>query len=333
MSELVRILRNAWLDKALVTATLELTYACNLNCVICYNDVDLAGTRMTRQDYATLLDAFDQIGLLNLTLSGGEPLASPDFFFIGARARELGFLVRIKSNGHAIDDAMAKKIKEEVGPYGFDISLHGASSESHDAQTQRPGSFSRLLNNLESIKRHGMRVKLNAPLTSLNEHEVEQMYDIADRLGFPLRFDPQLTIKDNGDESPLTMAVSNEGLAHWRELTLERSRAKRAASQDQVEEAPREVPPPRESAQHCGAGSNGVTIDPFGTVLPCVQWRKPMGSLHTSSLAEIWGSSSAEDLRAENREFKAAGHAKGACPGMPPRPQNNGKQRVLRVLP
>ena len=51
--------------------------------------------------------------MLNLTLSGGEPLAHPDFFLLGSRARELGFVVRVKSNGHALRGA-ALRLSEPV---------------------------------------------------------------------------------------------------------------------------------------------------------------------------------------------------------------------------
>jgi hypothetical protein len=53
--------------------------------------------------------------VLNLTLSGGEPLAHPDFFLLGSRARELGFVVRVKSNGHALRGAALRRLRDKVG--------------------------------------------------------------------------------------------------------------------------------------------------------------------------------------------------------------------------
>ncbi len=38
----------------------------------------------------------------------------------------------------------------------------------------------------------------------------------------------------------------------------------------------------------CGTASANVVLDPFGNVLPCVQWRRPLGNVREQSLEEIW---------------------------------------------
>ena len=91
-----------WENHHLFSALLELTYRCNLDCYFCYNDLGLRGEPLTFGAYERVLDDLRTLGCLHLTLSGGEPLAHPDFFSIGAKARELGFVVRVKSNGHAL---------------------------------------------------------------------------------------------------------------------------------------------------------------------------------------------------------------------------------------
>lgn len=42
---------------------------------------------------------------------------------------------------------------------------------------------------------------------------------------------------------------------------------------------------------HCGAGSEGIHVDPFGNVFPCLHLRWPAGNLHRQSIAEIWNDS------------------------------------------
>ena len=41
-------------------------------------------------------------------------------------------------------------------------------------------------------------------------------------------------------------------------------------------------------SKHCGAGSATVTVDPFGNVYPCVQWRRRVGNLHEQSIQTTW---------------------------------------------
>src|SRR4029077_223726 len=50
--------------------------------------------------------------------------------------------------------------------------------------------------------------------------------------------------------------------------------------------------------KHCGAGSSGIAVDPYGNVYPCVQWRRAVGNLHERSIREIWtGSRDLDDIR------------------------------------
>jgi MoaA/NifB/PqqE/SkfB family radical SAM enzyme len=96
---------------------------------------------MTLAEYHTVLAELADMGVLNLTFTGGEPLANKDFFAIAGRARDLGFVIRIKSNGHALRGAVARRLREEVDPYIVEVSLHGASAAVHDRQTRVDGSF------------------------------------------------------------------------------------------------------------------------------------------------------------------------------------------------
>jgi len=345
------VVERTWEKNLLFSALLELTYRCNLDCAFCYNDLGLRGRALSREQYLKLLADLAELGTLNLILSGGEPLAHPDFFLLGARARELGFLVRVKSNGHALRGELVRRLREEVDPFLLEISLHGARAETHDRQTRVAGSFDRLRANLGELLAAGLRIKLNVTLTCWNEGEVEAMYALADGLGVPLQFDPEVTPKDDGDAEPLALRASEGGLRRLFAVIGARAEARRlrgapadppvAREGEQLsdgarpgfrapaEGAPSEGAPPGGGAfaggKHCGAGSASIAVDPYGNVYPCVQWRRAVGNLHEVRLAELWRGSSR--VLAEVREavvragetVAAAGEpglAMGFCPGL-----------------
>ncbi len=325
-----------WRENRLFTVLLELTYRCNLDCFFCYNDVSLKGTPLATEQYFSLLDELAELGTLQLSLSGGEPLAHPDFFRIGARARELGFVVRIKSNGHALRDVLARRVRDEIDPYAIEVSLHGARAETHDRQTRVPGSFTRLVENLGGLAELGLRVKINSTLTAYNEGEIEGMFAIADSLGFPLQIDPDVTPRDNGDLEPLVVRASRAGLVRLFEIETERGSARAAtmgetpaadaATAGQVAAVQRQgdADQPRPaSGKHCGAGSSNIAIDPYGNVYPCVQWRRPVGNLHQASIREIWSTSPAlagirqlvTEIPGRLQASGPAAHLLNFCPG------------------
>ena len=134
------------------------------------------------------------------------------------------------------------------------------------------------------------------------------MFALADSLGFPLQIDPDVTPRDNGDREPLVVRASRAGLVRLFEIETERGSARAAAMGESCRRsggrtAAGAVPavqrqgdadqPRPSSGKHCGAGSSNIAIDPYGNVYPCVQWRRPVGNLHQTSLREIWSASPA----------------------------------------
>ena len=314
--------QRTWRENILFSVILELTYRCNLDCSFCYNDTNLRGSSLSRAEYLHFFNDLRELGTLNLTLSGGEPLAHPEFFALGAAAREMGFVVRIKTNGHALRGRIAQRVRDEIDPFVLEISLHGATAATHDRQTQVPGSFERLIANLEEIKALGLRVRLKTPLTRWNEREIDAMYELADRLELPLEVDTQITGRDNGDQSPKQITPTPEGIARWIAYTDERQ-ARWLREHPQLDaDVPAKAPPVEEAKKQCGAGSASVTVDPYGNVYPCVQWRRHIGNLHETSIIDLWQNSAVlgevRQLTASARETIVRDGFQDApfCPGI-----------------
>jgi len=305
----------SWEENHLFSVLVELTYRCNLDCFFCYNDLNLRGTPLTFDEYATFLRDLADMNVLNVILSGGEPLAHPDFFRIGSLARDLGFVVRVKSNGHALRGELARRLRDEVDPYVVEVSLHGACAETHDRQTRVPGSFARLIENLGVMKELGLRVKVNSTLTAWNEDETAGMYAICDALELPLRFDLQVSPRDDGDRAPLAIAPTAAGIRTLIDVQNARSGA---AGFSPPDDGRAEARP---STKHCGAGSAGIALDPYGNVYPCVQWRRAVANLHDVRIAEIWRTGF-DEIRAETEEAARVvrAHPQGKllnfCPGL-----------------
>ena len=215
-------------------------------------------------------------------------------------------------------------MRDEIDPFLIEVSLHGATAATHDRQTRVPGSFDRLRANLAELARLGLRVKLNSTLTRWNEGEIAEMFALADALGLPLQVDPEVTPRDDGDREPLEVASSREGVLRLFRLQFERGRA--AGGTGERAEVARggddgTVPVPLH--KHCGAGSAGIAVDPYGNVYPCVQWRRPVGNLHRQSIREIWqGSAELADVRELTVQVKQrvdgqgpGSHLLNFCPG------------------
>lgn len=318
-----RLFDRAREENVLSTVLFELTYGCNLDCTFCYNDLKQTGRRLALDDYKGMLDELADMGVLQLALSGGEPLLYRHFFELGAYAREKGFVIKVKSNGVPLNQRNAERLKAEVDPFMVDISLHGSNPQTHDRLTQVPGSFERLMRNIKIMQSLNVRLKMNSPLTYSNEGEVAEMFELADRLGVPLEFDPEIAPRDDGDMSPLELAPSKDGIKNMVRISMERGRRSYDPDRLEIKLKPPIEPSPkldRKKQKICGAGSTNLTIDPFGNVYPCVQFRRSVGNIHTQSIKQIWAGSAelktVRDLAGQALEISITKGQKQFCMGL-----------------
>jgi radical SAM protein with 4Fe4S-binding SPASM domain len=215
-----------------------------------------------------------------------HPVPDPDrkdFFDIARRARELGFAIRIYTNGYLIDEAMAKKIKEIVNPVEIEISLHGARPETHEKLTCVPGSLPKLINGVKHLRANGVKVNLKCPITRDNQDEVLDMHRLAKDLDCTMIFDPVITPRDDGDKDPLGLMATDDFLRrYWSDPAYAEARKE-------------PVPMPRHDGPGeavCGTGRSGLAIDPYGNIYPCVQWRRKVANIKDlETLRDMWRTS------------------------------------------
>ena len=292
--------------RILHTVALELTYKCNLDCFFCYNDRNKKGTPLSLEDYQVLLQDLAEMQTLNLMLTGGEPMIHPHFFAIGAITRELGFITRIRTNGHSLSKNVCRRLKQEVDPYEVEVSLHGATPEVHDKQTRICGSFDRLVSNIGHAKEAGLRIRSVTTPTKWNEHQIPELFDLTESLDIPLRFQGPVSPRDNGDNSPLSIQPLQGTWNKIHELHTKRKENydKKTNSADTQYENDRLAEQMiKLEKRTCSVGVDGVDIDPYGNVQACMHLQESAGNIHHQSIKDIWADS-ALFARARSRAEK-----------------------------
>lgn len=299
----------ARLRRDLLDVTVELTYRCNLDCFYCYNDRGKRGRTLSLGQYRALFEDLARMQTMFVMLTGGEPMVHPHFFEIGRITRELGFVVRVRTNGHTLNARNVGRLLNEVEPYVVEVTLHGASAEVHDRQTRVAGSFHRLVRHLRGARAAGLRCGLVVTPTAWNEHEIEPMVVLADELGMPLRFQGPVGPRDNGDVAPLSIQPAQatwtlvERVVAERREAAQQGRGRAEVSADSGDEVP----------ATCSVGLTGLHVDPFGSVQACVHLQESAGNLHEQSIEEIWRHSPLF-ARARQGAIEAAERLAGGAP-------------------
>jgi radical SAM protein with 4Fe4S-binding SPASM domain len=271
-----------WNNAVPMSALFELTFVCNHACSFCYN----CPTGQKEMNTVEVLDALRKLAEFNvlyLTLSGGEPLVRKDFFEIAAAAREMGFALRIYTNGYLVDEAMAKKIKQVANPVEMEISIHGARPETHDRLTCVPGSLKKIISAVKFLRAEGIKVNLKCPVTKDNQAEVLDLERLAIEIDARIQFDTVITPRDDGDKEPVSLMATDDFLASfWKDAAYRTARKE-------------DVPLPRRDGPGeavCGTGRSSFAIDPYGNIYPCVQLRRKAGNIkELASLRDMWRTS------------------------------------------
>lgn len=279
-------------------AYLELTYRCNWRCVFCYNPRHFDRRGLSAGEWAVVLDDLRALGTLAVTLTGGEPLAHPEFLDVARAAAARCFAVRIFTNGTLVSETLADAIAD-LRPVAVEMSLHGATAETHDRATRAPGSFDAMRLGLERLQARRVRLLVKSLLTNVNERELDGMIALAERMGVPHQVDATVTPRDDGDATPLAYRASPEAIALMYRRTAERGRLPSTAHE--------------EGGVNCGLGRTTLAVDPEGEVYPCIQWRRSsLGNVRTTPLRDLWrGSAVREEAAGVARAASAAMRAAG----------------------
>lgn len=258
-----------------MSVTFELTYRCNLSCKHCYvvNKNNKKG-ELTFSEITTILDQLVEMGTFYLTFTGGEPLLREDFMEVAKYAKKKGFLLTLFSNGTTITSNIVNELKE-IGFLKVEMSLYGASSETHDAITQKKNSFDYTVNAIKLLRKKNIDVCVKTVIMSLNVKEFSAIKKMAEDLEVNFRYDCQLTPQTNGSLTPLNYQVSEEEMDAYLGLDYVRSYHK-LNDEDAL------------GHFNCNAGKTTFAISPRGDVYPCVCLPISLGNIKERNLSEIW---------------------------------------------
>ena len=138
-------------------AELDITYRCNCRCEMCQRWKDSRRGELSIEDYQGLAEDFDNLGVHQISVAGGEPLLRPDVFSIIENLAKRGMSVNLCTNG-----LLLQKYHDQICSSGatcVSISLDGATAERHDAIRGIPGSYRQIEEGIETILSQHSRTK------------------------------------------------------------------------------------------------------------------------------------------------------------------------------
>ncbi len=271
----------------------ELTYACPLHCPYCSNPLQLEKYReeLTTDQWRRVLDEAAELGVLQLHLSGGEPLQRRDIVELVAHAAHLGLYTNLITSGLGLSMRRAEQLRA-VGLDHVQISIQADEAALSD-RIAGTRSYDRKQAAARLVKRMGWPLTLNVVLHRQNIDRMAGILAMAERLGAD------------------RIELANTQYYGWAGL----NRASLLPSRAQLERAETVVREARERLQHTmeiiyvipdyysrypkpcmdGWARRQLTVVPNGDALPCPAAHEladslglPPANVRDHSLEWIW---------------------------------------------
>lgn len=256
-----------------ISAFLEIADRCNEVCVHCYQVQGEKG-ELPLERIRAVLDELAELGVLFLTLSGGEPTLRADFLDIVRHARARDFAVKIYTNGLTMTRALARALGE-LAVQEVQISLYSPRPDVHDWVTRVPGSFEKTTAAVRHLREAGIAVVVKTPVMRMNEDDLDAWIALATSLDADYALDPTLDPREDGDRTPDALRISDDAyLRIHRDPRLGLLRS--------------DVPKKELDRSLCGACSGAIHMEANGELRPCTQLQVPVGNVTRTSIREAW---------------------------------------------
>ena len=157
------------------SVAIDITNHCNLNCIHCLRDKLSERAHLDLEILDTLLKEMNSLGILETSLTGGEPALHPELRKIFEMHLRYGIFFSLVSNGYLFKEKIYPLISDNVYEYltGVCFSLDGPEAYLHD-RIRGKGSFKRVI---ESIK---LCIKDEIPVSIKSIIYRENMKTLAD---------------------------------------------------------------------------------------------------------------------------------------------------------
>ena len=252
------------------------SWACNERCVHCYFPNNRRIGIMSKSMFDTILMQAKEKNVINITLSGGEPMLNSNLLYFIQRCRENNFSINLLSNLTLLTAKILDEFK--VTPLlSIQTSLYSMDEQVHDSITQQKGSFRKTKQAIESLHQHNIPLQINCPVMKQNKDSYQEVLEWAKSMNIEASADYMLFGCFDG---------SCQNLQYRLDLSEIESLVERAKTEDIQ---PRPI---INKDNVCTVCQSSLCISPVGDVYPCEGWQSfILGNINEQSLCDIWENS------------------------------------------
>ena len=266
---------------------IEITSRCNERCVHCYIPNDNKVNNIEPSLFYDILEQCNDMKLLHLTLSGGEPMLHPNFCDFLRKCKEYDFSINILTNLTLLNDDIISEMKRN-SLLGVQVSLYSMNSDIHDEITQMKGSFEKTKNAILKLIENNIPMQISCPIMKQNKNNYNDVKEWAKKYNIHVGDDYTIIAKYDHTTQNLSNRLSideveelinnivDTDIKYVEKMEEEIERKKNTPYDDYV----------------CSVCNSSICITESGNVYPCAGWQdNVVGDVKETSLKDIWENS------------------------------------------
>ena len=193
---------------------IEIAGLCNERCVHCYIPHENKTTAMDKYTVLEVLRQCRDMNVLNVTLSGGEPMLHSSFIEILQRCNEYNFSVNILSNLTILTDEIIREIKNNP-LIGIQTSIYSMNPDIHDGITSVKGSLKSTIASVQKLIENDIPVQISCPIMKANMGSYKDVAEWGKRLGITVNADYVIIGRYDGSMSNLDCRLSLDDIKKY----------------------------------------------------------------------------------------------------------------------
>ena len=271
----------------------ELSYRCPLHCPYCSNPSRLrAESELTTDEWIRVIGEAGKLGVLQIGLSGGEPLVRPDLAAIVGAARETGLYTNLITSGIGLTESRVHELRD-AGLESVQLSFQSDEARLGD-EVAGTRAHDRKLAAAAAVRAAGISLSLNFVIHNRNIDRLREMIDLTERLGAERVELANVQYYGWAFLNRSALLPTRDQVARARQIAAE-AKERLAGTIDILYVLP-DYYETRPKPCLNGWGQRYLTVNPVGDVLPCPTAASAIPSLRfenvrIKSLAWIWSES------------------------------------------
>lgn len=274
-------------EKPIKSLHIEIANMCNERCVHCYIPHTCKVRTIDSGLFYKILKQGREANILNVTLSGGEPLLHKDILLFFRRCRELDLSVNLLSNLILLDDLILEELRKNP-LMSVQTSIYSLIPSVHDSITKVDGSLKKTTDAVLKLVSLGIPVQIVCPVMKENKDCFWSVLDWGKLHNIPVKVDYMIFGQYDHTGINLEHRISIDDI---NEILEKQFIYNKKYFEDLYEQAVYNEQLTSESPV-CSICRFYFCVSAEGYAFPCAGWQEfRIGNLNLETIADVWNKS------------------------------------------